>query len=470
MNYWNTGLGINTYTSPILSDGQLVHAVNVVSHPYGGKTKRTGYTTFLGTADGAQVNSLHAFPNIGNDSTKVNIFRASGSAIYHSIQGTGAWTLSGNGTISNNAHFGGAILDNVFIGGDGVGSTRWSTNGTSFVNGTLAPPAEFFEQYQNRIYAAGTASTLFYSTTNDATNWNTSGTSDSNSLEIPGEGKMGKIFKSSDRLIATKSTGLMYRWDGFSLFDMTTKYGPSSPYSVAESEDYRFYINQTGNFGFGGVRPELLSNPVQRQFYNDQNSGIAGTVFANAPGVCHRYDYLVSVGTVVDDFTSRTISNAIIKYDYQKNEYLNWSFASKPTALLSYNDKDSVRQLIFGDATGQCYKMDNTVFTDNGSAIACEMVYVFTYGAPEFEKSWRFWRAMFNPGCEAKVQVACSNVYSYQNLVWQEVGDVANGFVEYRFPAGSQSRLLFVRIYENSKTSRMQFLGQSIDAEIHSFK
>jgi len=251
---------------------------------------------------------------VGNDSTKTNLFRASGSALYYSTQGTGAWTLAGNGTISVGSHFGAAILDNVFIGGDGVGSTRYTTDGTSFTNATLAPPAQYFEQYQNRIYAGGTESTLFYSTTNDATNWNTSGTSDSNSLEIPGEGKLGRLFKTTDRLIATKSTGLMYRWDGFSLFDMTTKYGPSSPYSVAESEDFRFFINQYGHFGFGGVRPQLLSNAIQRQFYNDDNTGIAGTTFPLAPGVCHKYDYLVSVGTVVDDFTSRTISNNIIKY------------------------------------------------------------------------------------------------------------------------------------------------------------
>lgn len=458
--------GVNTYVSPVQGDGQLIHAVNVVSFPYGAKTKRSGYSTFLGTADGSAVNSLFSFPNIGNDSTKTNLFRASGSALYHSVQGTGAWTLSGNGTISAGSHFGAAILDNVLIGGDGVGSTRYSTNGTSFVDGTLAPIGEHFEQYQNRIYVAGTSNTLFYSTTNDATNWNTSGTSDSSSLEIPGEGKLGKPFKTADRLIVTKSTGLMYRWDGFSLFDMTTKYGPTSPYSVADVEDYRFFTNQYGHFGFAGDRPKLLSNAIQRQFYNDKNTGIAGTAFSTIPAVCHKYDYMASVGTVTDDFTSRTISNAIIKYDFQKNEYLNWSFANKPTAWHSYNDVNGVRQLIFGDSGGQCYKLDNTVFTDNGSAITSELVYVFTYGVPAWEKKWNFWRGVFNPGCEAVVQFALADVYSYANLVWQDIGDVSNGFMEFRFPAGSRSRFLFIRIYDSSKTSRFALYHQNIQAQL----
>uniref|UniRef100_A0A6M3K814 Uncharacterized protein n=2 Tax=viral metagenome TaxID=1070528 RepID=A0A6M3K814_9ZZZZ len=467
--YFQTA-GISTYVNPLLTDGQLIHATNVISFPYGAKSKRTGYSTFLGTADGTQVNSLLAFSNIGNDSTKTNLFRASGSALYHSLQGTGAWTLSGNGTISAGAHFGAAILDNVFIGGDAVGSTRHSTNGTSFTNTTLAPIAGEFEQYQGRIYAAGTESTLFYSSHLNAIDWVTSGTSDSSSFEIPGEGKMGKIFKSADKLIATKSTGLMYKWDGYSLIDMSTRYGPSSPYSVAETEDYRFFVNQIGHFGYGGAKPQLLSNAIQRQFYNDANTGIAGTAFATIPAICHRYDYLASVGNITDDFTDRTITNAIIKYDYQKNEYLNWSFADKPTAWLSYNDTDGVKQLIFGDANGQCYQMDNTVFTDNGDPIHCEMVFVFTYGQPEFEKKWNWWRGVFNPGCQAKVQVACSNVFTYENLKWFDLGDVSSGAVEFRFPPESQSRFLFVRIYESSTNSKMNYYGCSISAAVEAIE
>lgn len=464
--YFQTG-SINTYISPLLSDGQLIHAVNVVSFPYGGKTKRNGYSTFLGTADGAEVNSLFAFPNIGNNGTTLNLFRASGSALYHSIQGTGAWTVSGNGTITQGAHVGYAILDNVLVVGEAAGSTRHSTNGTSFTNTTLAPVGEFLEQYQNRIYIAGTESTLFYSTTNDATNWSTSGTSDSSSVEVPGAGKLGKIFKSADKLVATKSSGIMQKWDGYALIDMATTYGPSSPYSVANTEDYRFFINQFGHYGYGGSKPQLLSNSIQRQFYNDAGSGISGTAFSSIPAECHRYDYLASVGTVVDDFTSRTISNAIIKYDYQKNEYLNWSFSNKPTAWLSYKDINGVQQLIFGDASGQCYKMDTST-TDNGQAIPCEMVYVFTGGNPEFEKDWHFWRGFFNPGCQAKVQVATTDTYHYSTLRWTDLGDCTSGVVEYRFPnAYNRSKLLFVRIYESSKNSRMAYYGCAISFDTH---
>lgn len=463
LSYFNIG-GLNTYSNPLnpASDGQLIHAVNVTSFPQGAKSKRLGYSTFLGTPDASTVKSLLVFPNIGNVSTDFNLYRASGTILYHSLQGTGAWTTSGNGTISSGAHFGGAVLDNVFIGGDGVNATRHTTNGTSFTNTTLAPVGEFFEQYQNRIYVGGTESTLFYSTTNDATNWNTSGTSNSSSFEIPGAGKMGQLIKSADRLVTTKiPSGLMHKWDGYSLIDLATTYGPSSPYSVAKVEGYRFFVNQYGHYGYGGAQPQLLSNAIQRQFYNNDNTGIAGTAFSTIPGEVHRYDYLASVGTITDDFTGRQISNAIIKYDYQKNEYLNWSFANNPTAYLSYKDTSGSQQLIFGDSTGQCYKMDTST-TDNGVAISCELVFVFHAQVPYYEKKWNWWRGHFNPGCEAKVQIACSNAYTYSQLKWQEVGDCSNGWVEFRFPPGSRSRLLFVRIYESSKNSKMTYFGCSL--------
>lgn len=466
LEYFASG-GINTYQNPLSQDGVLIHAVNVTSFPLGAKTKRTGYSAFLGTPDTSEIKSLFVFPNIGNDSTKLNLYRASGSALYYSLQGTGALTVAENGTIANGAHFGQVVLSNVLIGGDGQNATRHTINGTTFINTSLAPISEFWEEYQNSVYAAGTSSTLFKSTTNDATNWQTSGTSDSTSLEIPGAGKLGRIFKVADKLMTTKSTGLMHKWDGFSLIDMATNYGPSSPYSIGNTEGYRFFINPFGHYGYGGANPQLLSNPIQRQFYNNNNTGIAGTAFPYIPAECHIYDYLASVGTITDDFTARVIPNAIIKYDYQKNEYLNWSFTHKPTAFLSYKDIQNTQQLIFGDGNGQLYKMDNST-TDNGNAITAEMVYLYTFQHPEFEKEWHWWRGIFNPGCEAKVQVACSDNYTYQGLRWFDLGDCSSGVCEFRFPTtANKSRLLFVRIYESSKNSRFSYYGCAISADTH---
>ena len=146
---YNLG-GLNLFLNPLLKkDGEAIRAVNVQSSSFGAKTKRTGYSTFLGTADGSAVNSLFSWTQ---DDGSLFLYRASGAGLYHSVEGTGEWTMSGAGTITAGSAVGHAVSANVLIVGDGKGSTRHSTNGTSFTNTTLAPVASQFTQYQGRIY------------------------------------------------------------------------------------------------------------------------------------------------------------------------------------------------------------------------------------------------------------------------------------------------------------------------------
>lgn len=456
--------GLNLYINPINRNaGEMIKAVNITSDFYGTKKKRPGYDTFLTAVDGSAVNSLFSFYK--NDGTSFWLYRASGNKLYSSSQGTGAWTVTGNGTISAGASVGAAVLDNVLSVADGAGTLRWSTTGTSFVYGTLAPIAVSVEQYQNRIYAAGTASDLFYSTTGDAKNWNTSGTSDSSSLKIPGAGKLTKIFKNNDRLVAVKGGGAMFRWDGYSLLDMATELGPSSPNSAAQVEGYYMWLNRLGIFGYGGDKPELLSNPIQRQIYNNSGSAIAGSVFNTAPGVVHRYDYMAAVGTITDDYTKETIGNAIIKYDFNKNEFLNWSLADNPTAFLSYKDANGNQQLIFGDSAGQCYKFSDTTYSDNSDPIEAQMMFSVDAGVIELDKRWNWIWFYFNPGCQAQVQISCTDNLNPNITNWVDVGDVSSGIVRYKFPQGSRSKFLFIRIHESSTTAPFTFYGLSYDAE-----
>lgn len=457
--------GLNLYTSPFLKkDGELIKSVNMDPYPYGAMSKRSGYETYLGTADGSTPVSLFSWTK--NDNTTLFTYRASGSALYHSIQGTGAWTLSGNGTINPGVNVGYAILGDTLIAGEATGSTRHSTNGTSFTNTTAAPVGQFFAPYQNRVYIGGTQSTLFYSTTGDATNWSSSGTSDSSSLAIPGAGKINGLFVQGDRLVISKTSGLMFRWDGFSLADISTTLGPTSPHSIDQTEGFYMFLNRQGVFGYGGLRPEVISNPIQPQIYNNSGSAVAGTVFTTAPGAIHRYKYLLSVGDTTDDFTQETINNCIFVYDYQKNQWSNYSLAAKPTSWHSFVNNAKGQQLIFGASGGQCYTLGGTALTDDTSAISTRLEFVLDMDNPEREKEFRRMWGFFNPGCQASVQVATGDSYRRTALNWVEVGDVTSGVMQLTFPQGSRGRLLYVRISESSKTAPFVFYGFCIDADL----
>lgn len=451
--------GLNTGVNPLLqSQGQFTRLVNVDSDPAGVKKKRPGYITFLGTPDNSKVNSLIDYHR--SDGTTFTLLRASGSSLYYSQQGTGDWTLASNGTITNGNTVGYTNLNDVLIVGDGATATRHTTDGISFTNTTLAPIGNRLTNYQGRVYMIGTSNSLFYSVTNDATNWNTSGTSDSSSITIPGAGKLIDVMKVSDRIVTTKNSGVMHRWDGYNLFDLSTKLGPTSPYSIGEIEDYRLYLNRKGYYGFNGANnPQIISHPIRSQVYNDSGSAIVGSVFDNSPAGVFKYYYMNSVGTVTDDFTGETINNCVQTYNYQLNEWSNYSFGTAPTAFLQYKNNSLNEQLLFGDNNGQCYAYGGTATSDAGTPIESIIEFLYHDGNPELEKEWKYYQFIFNPGCIARVQIAFGDTFTKGKKNWISLDPAKNGVIADTFPSGSRGRILFVKITENSIDSRFIFYG-----------
>lgn len=492
VDYYNP-TGINTWQNPLQTDGQLIHAVNVVSLGQGLKAKRPGYGTFLGNL-GGQINQLFDFPF--QNGTQLFLYAAVGTTLMYSTQGTAPFVQASPGSIANNQHVGNAVFNNILTIGDGVNNLLTSSNGTSFSSPGSAPVAQNMAVFHNRLYTVdGTSSIINYSVANDPTNWQNSGTSDSSFITAVAAGACNAVYKAGDQLIINKNRGDMFTWDDTTLTDMSTNLGATSPWSIAQIDQDWFYINQLGIFQFDGATKTVLSDAIQNEFFNRQNTGIGTASWATAPATTHYWDYLVAVGNITDDFTQRSINNAIIKFDFQKNEFLNWSFNDAPTAIHGYVDINLKRQLIFGNASGQIFQMDLTKTSDNGFPIPTEMVFLFNYAnsseaftqssasavtGSSWEKDWRWLRAFFTPGCEINCEYAFSNSLDYSRLKWSETintkigqGDYwqfSDGVLEIRFQSNPnnppRSRYLFVRYYESSSTSIWRFYGQQIDANV----
>lgn len=455
--------GLQLNLNPMLEQpGQLIRAVNVETYPYGAIRKRGGYSTFLGTPDTSQITSLFDWHQ---DGTTFFLYRFSGGKLYYSSQGTTAWALAGNGTLTTGAqighvvsyHQGSAI--NVLMIGDGTAATRHSTDGTSFTNTTSAPIARHFADYQGRVYAGGTASDEFFSTSLAPTDW----TTDSSSFVVPGGGKINSNFKASDRLVMGKTTGAMSRWDGFNLVDMATDLGPTATNSIGNAEDIRLWLNRNGFFTSAGDRPQLISNPIERLIYNRNQTGIAGTAFDNAPSTVHYYDYFSSVGTVQDDLTNEPVANAVIKYNFQKDDWYTWQLAHQPTAFLSFKDNTQTQQLIFGNASGQVYQFDTTsADAANPISAVIEMV---IHGGSLKDKLWKYLTLAFNPGCQAQVQIAVENTFHKQNKKWVNLGDASSGKVEYKFKE-ARGVFLYLKIIESSTAALFNWYGGEVDFEV----
>jgi len=454
--------GINTYSNPFLNKAENpIRAINVTSDSYGALSRRQGYNSFLGTADGAEVSSLFSWEFNDSGSPKLYLYRASGSVLHSSYEGTGVWTACVNGTITDGNTVSNAELDNTLIIGDGSGSTRHSTDGTTFVDTTAAPIASTLEEYQERIFAGGTLDTTFYSTPGTASDWSF----DSDSVSNPGGGTVNKVFKTNDRIYMCKSGGDMYRYDGYSKVDLATNLAPSSAQSFAKVEDYCFWLNRDGVYGFDGANMKLLSNPIEKQIYNEDSTGITGSTFSTAPGVTHHYDYLCTIGDTTDSFTKEKIEDAIIKYDFQKNMWHNYRFAHKPTAWHSYTDKDGARQLIFGDTDGQVYKMGNIGEDDDGTSIEIFIDFLVYGDDPLRPKHWKELEMFFNPGCAAQIQYAYADTVDQSLKNWKSIGGATSGHVRYRFASNTRSHLLYLRISDTSPGSKLKFYGYDIEYE-----
>jgi len=446
--------GINTYTNPFnTADGNIIHCVNLASNTNGSRIKRPGYDTFLGNPDNAKVNSLFSW--LKNDGSTLYVYRASGSALYYSAQGTGAWTVCGNGTIADGAHVTTAILDDNMIMGDGVGTTRYTTDGTSFTDIPLAPigghdPVE----YQGRIYIQGTASHVFYSVVGTINDFDP--THDSSSLFIGGSGKLLTQYKASDRLIFCKSSGKQFRWDGDTLVDTATRLGPSSAFCVGEIEDYRFWANRIGVFISNADKPQLISNPVHRQFA-DLNTHFDSTdVFNNLVAGVHGYDFMIAIDAVTDDFTDIPLTSALLVYDYHHNEFINYVLPNFPTALHSFVDNGGTPSLIFGDEDGQVFRMNDALRIDQIYPIEASMVMILHGNLPHVRKDFGNIEFFASPGCQAKVQYAVEDVVqSGENKIsgpriWKDLCSLSKGYTLSRFPPETRGRLLYLKFYENS--------------------
>jgi hypothetical protein len=513
LEYFNIQ-GINTYNNPLEYDGQIITGLNITGNPFGAVSKRPGYGTFLGTLPG-RVQSLFSFPS--NAGSNIVLLGAAGSQLMYSSMGTASWAQANPGTIAPNAYVGNAIMTQGSVGtsgqtieylniGDGNQQVLCSSDGINFAPGTTGggspPVAQYLCPYQNILYTSdGSTSNLQASSPLDPTNWSNSGTSSSTSFTLANIGACQGLFVAGNQLIITKGRGQVFTYDDTTFVDTSTVYGPSSPRSIAQIDDYWFLLNQYGIFGFDGATKTLLSAPIQRHFFNRENTGITAASWGSAPATCHYWDYLVAVGTFTDDFTGRTVNNGIIKYDYQKNQFFDWSFNNPPTALHSYTDYQNTRQLIFGDASGNVFQMNPSKTSDNGASIPTEMVFLFTYAiqstqfsqtsasaqlGSSFQKKWNWIRLFFNPGDEVNVQFAFSDSLTYQNLTWSESRNtrekggpndywqMSDGVVEIRPPNDEEnmprSRFMFLRIYDDSATSQYTYYGAQIDAEIQLIK
>lgn len=463
--------GLNTKSNPLLkNDGALFSCVNLISDPIGAKTKRPGIEPFLNVPVASQVNNIFEY----NSGTNHYLYMMSGSVCnYYNVNSPGtAWIPVANGTFTGGGRLGHTTLYDTMICGNGLGSTRHTANGTEFTDTTLAPLAPYFVNLYGRVYA-GNNTTLFWSSANDATDWSTAGSSDSSSIEIPGGGTVNGLFTSYSFIVASKSDGKLHRWDTYTREEVPGFLAPTSNDAIAYMDDVVMYANRKGQYAFNSSGPLLLSSPVEKQFYNRQNSGIPGTAFNSLAGGEYFYNYYLSEGTITDPITGNPLNNAVLGYHYLLNEFYNYQYPFLPTAYGQYTDANGQSWQLLGDSSGQVYKVNGTATSDNGTAIQAYMEGFMTFPTSsnsanmafkdkEVRRGWIY----TNPGCRAKIQFSLTNNLYETTRKWYDPGDLSGGITYFELPKDrNRGKFLFYKVYESSSDAPWSIYGITFDYE-----
>lgn len=462
--------GLNLKVQPLLlQDGQCLQCVNYDPLYIGAKTKRQGYVAFLDQIDSDEVKSLIYHHKA--DGTKF-LLRVSGKKIYKWAFSGDTWGTAVKSNLTTGLRMGHVSYDDTLCLGNGTDNSMHTTDGSSFTDTSGAPKAKYWTQWKRRIYAAGNTtapSTLFWSSAGSATNWSGSPPSDSSSLTIPGPGKIDGVFTANNTVVISKDSGLVFHWDGTNLTQVSESLAPTSYESIAPVERSAFYLNRLGVYDYTTGLPRLLSNAIESYIYNSAGNGVAGSAFNTAPGVTYRYKYLVAVGDITGCF-GNSISNGILVYDFQLNEWGVYSFAHLPTAWVTYLDANSNETLCFGDASGKTYTYGSGN-DDAGAAIETKLEIFSTLDTPESNKTFRKFWVFTNPGCGASVKVYLTDSFTKERKDPISVGDVKEGVADKDFPTrDALKKYLFVKVTERSKGEPHTFYGYSVQADVEEIR
>jgi hypothetical protein len=381
--------GMNRDTSPFLIEpGEWRLIVNADLSKKGVIKKRKGYTKILNTPDANEILSL--IPIELGSVRQLIMVNAAGKMYSSDLTGATWGTAIATG-LSTSARWGFTIMSDssgnkYAIMGNGA-VTKKTADGVALSDVSGAPLAKYWTTFSQRVFGAGvTASpdTLFWCSIGDLTNWSGVSPNDSSSTTIDRyyRGNIKGIRESNDRVVIYKER-MMKRWDGDTLKTVMASSGLDAPYSLASVDGMIFSFDRDGIRLYDGNEPRLISERIR-----DLIEGIDVTS-ANLERICgavFQKKYYLSVGNITDE-DGNTITNAVIAYDYVKDEFMLYSTAHRITAMTRFiNTTDNTENLYVGDLTGNVYKMFAQDYLDDTANIEMKLQsHIFYPGGVDVE-------------------------------------------------------------------------------------
>lgn len=326
-----------------------------------------GYSKYIATAVGSPtaITRLMKFykTNTSTGAVTSYLLAATSGAVYKWNTGTSAWDTLASGLTSGNWDYINYQISatDVVIMGNGVDvMKKW--DGATFESlGGTPPVAKSLSIHSERLWATGVnayPNTVYYSDDLNPENW-TSGEDAAGEIYLPtwDGGKCIGVSTIFSDLVIFKTNNI-YRVLGtypsvYEVKEVYSSVGAIAERSIVSSNDKAFFMSKDGLYYYNGVSAYPLLNDKLKDVV------INSSYVENAVSIVYKNKLYCAFpeGTA-------TSNSSVIVYDILKNTVMLWRGIAV-TDFIEYQDK-----LLFTNATGYIYNLDNTTLTFDGTAIS----------------------------------------------------------------------------------------------------
>ena len=406
----------------LMKDSDLLSCVNMYTRQYGAKKTRFGYQVLLDNPDNSQVQALN-FSEYGSNRY---LMRVSGSKVYsYPFSGGTTW---GSSTLSLDSSPT-TIPQFTQLSGQGipVGSPVESTNYTHMVDGATgylcttdginfttfpfltplaANPPSLLTAWQGRAFANSDTTRFAFSSSQfdlyvnpnysdpGQVNrpWNiplVDANNDPGAWGVPDQqnagfyGNMIMLTDGINRVNAYYQNGIV-KWNGQTTIEMPFNDAiVPNMITTGQRTQLDYFVSYGRIYSNDGTSINEVSFGV-RKILEDTffNNGVGPNAFAFS---WSSYVFFYFGNMTVD---GKLLTNAMLVYNEDFNEWYVWSLAHNMSCMSTYTDVNGNVVLISGDVNGNTYVWDKSYTTDAGQPISYYMrTKFFDFGSPDKSKT-----------------------------------------------------------------------------------
>ena len=385
-----SGMLQTTTSSFVRRPNQLLRAINVNGDEIGSITKRLGYAEYGTTVQTTAISGLSDYNDVSGGNRYL-VRYVNGTLEYST---GGAWTTIQGSLLANAKVKFAVFLDTLFGCGANSANTFLTTfgiDGTSYstaTNLTDAPKAKYVELYKDRLYLANVEvggswypDRFYFSSVPTAGSITWTGTDFERVYTDNGEEIMGlHTNKVINELLIFKVNSL-HSYDTYRLRDCGDV-GTTSGDSIQTINGITYFFNENGISAYDGTIPKTISRPIQKWIDGIDQTKL-GDVFSEA---FDKKYYKLYVGNIAVD--GKVYYNCEIRFSTVDNTWTIYSYADD-FQCYAIHTVSGVTRVYAGDDSGNVMKLadkDDTVYSDNGTAISAEFMFETNLGVPSERK------------------------------------------------------------------------------------